>query len=108
MRKSTFALSRRDTLVVFSDGMVEARNHAGDLWDEEEIRASSAISDPIAPLAQIPELLCAAVRHFAAGAEQYDDMTVVALRYSVNRCAASPHLNLISERLTRVWLLREA
>jgi serine phosphatase RsbU (regulator of sigma subunit) len=28
----------------------------------------------------LPELLCAAVDNYAAGAEQHDDMTVVAVR----------------------------
>jgi hypothetical protein len=38
------------------------------------------LSNPTAPLTQAPELLCAAADNFAAGAEQYDDMTVVAVR----------------------------
>lgn len=68
-----------DTLVVISDGIVEARNHAGDFWEEVEIERV-LLSNPAASLAQVPELLCAAVDNFAAGAEQYDDMTVVAVR----------------------------
>jgi sigma-B regulation protein RsbU (phosphoserine phosphatase) len=72
-------LEPADTLVVFSDGIVEARNHAGDFWDEEESERV-LLSSLIAPLAQVPELLCAAADHFASGAEQYDDMTIVALR----------------------------
>ncbi len=68
-----------DMLVVFSDGMVEACNKAGDFCDEEEIERV-LLSNPNAPLSQVPELLCNAVDNFAAGAEQYDDMTVVAVR----------------------------
>jgi phosphoserine phosphatase RsbU/P len=68
-----------DTLVVFSDGMVEACNKAGDLCDQDEIERA-VFSNPNAPLAKIPDLLCNAVDNFADGAEQYDDMTVAAVR----------------------------
>ncbi len=72
-------LEPADTLVVFSDGIVEARNPAGDFWEEEEFERV-LLSNSVAPLAQVPELLCAAADDFASGAEQYDDMTVVAVR----------------------------
>jgi sigma-B regulation protein RsbU (phosphoserine phosphatase) len=68
-----------DTLVVFSDGIVEACNQAGEFWEEIEVERV-LLSNRTAPLQQVPELLCAAVDNFAAGAEQYDDMTVVAVR----------------------------
>ncbi len=72
-------LEPADTLVVFSDGIVEACNHAGEFWEEEELERF-LLSNPAAPLAQLPDLLCAAADNFAAGAEQYDDMTIAALR----------------------------
>jgi sigma-B regulation protein RsbU (phosphoserine phosphatase) len=68
-----------DTLVIISDGIVEARNQAGDFWDEAEIERVLLLNRE-APLEKLPALLCAAVDSFAAGAEQYDDMTVVAVR----------------------------
>jgi sigma-B regulation protein RsbU (phosphoserine phosphatase) len=68
-----------DTLVIISDGIVEARNHEGDFWDETEIERVLLLNRD-APLQQLPVMLCAAVDNFAAGAEQYDDMTVVAVR----------------------------
>ena len=68
-----------DTLVIVSDGIVEARNQAGDFWDEAEIERVLLLNRE-APLEKLPALLCAAVDSFAAGAEQYDDMTVVAVR----------------------------
>jgi sigma-B regulation protein RsbU (phosphoserine phosphatase) len=72
-------LAPGDTLIVVSDGIVEARNTAEEFWDEEEVERV-VLENPTAPLSQLPALLCDAVDHFAAGAEQYDDMTVVALR----------------------------
>ena len=68
-----------DTLVVVSDGIVEARNQAGEFWEEVEVERV-LLSNPAAPLDRLPDLFCAAVDRFAAGAEQYDDMTIVALR----------------------------
>ncbi len=68
-----------DTLVVVSDGIVEVRNAAEDFWDEEEVdRTLKAHTET--ELSAIPKLLCDAADVFAANAEQYDDMTVVAIR----------------------------
>ncbi|MGD0893033.1 MAG: SpoIIE family protein phosphatase [Terracidiphilus sp.] len=79
--QATAALEPGDTLVIVSDGIVEAFNLEGDLWDEEEIDRV-LLANREAPLQRLPELLCAAVDNFAAGAEQHDDMTVVAVRIS--------------------------
>jgi sigma-B regulation protein RsbU (phosphoserine phosphatase) len=68
-----------DTLVVVSDGFSESRNHEGEFWEEKEVERA-LLAHLGAPLSQLPELLCAGADRFAAGAEQYDDMTVVALR----------------------------
>jgi sigma-B regulation protein RsbU (phosphoserine phosphatase) len=76
---ATAALEPGDTLVIVSDGIVEVFNREGDMWDEEEIDRV-LLANLGAPLQQLPELLCAAVDNFAAGAEQNDDMTVVAVR----------------------------
>jgi sigma-B regulation protein RsbU (phosphoserine phosphatase) len=72
-------LERGDTLLVVSDGIVEARNPEEDFWDESEIERI-LLEHISLPLAKLPEGLCRAVDEFAAGAEQYDDMTVVAVR----------------------------
>ncbi|MGA2216814.1 MAG: PP2C family protein-serine/threonine phosphatase [Terracidiphilus sp.] len=77
--QSTAALEPGDTLVIVSDGVVEARNRAGDFWEEEEIERVLLANCGV-PVDQLPGLLCAAADNFAAGAEQYDDMTVVAVR----------------------------
>jgi sigma-B regulation protein RsbU (phosphoserine phosphatase) len=77
--QATAALEPGDTLVIVSDGIVEAFNLEGDLWDESEIDRV-LLANREAPLQQLPELLCAAVDNYAAGAEQHDDMTVVAVR----------------------------
>ena len=68
-----------DTLVVVSDGFPESRNHKGEFWEEKEVERT-LLSNLDTPLSQLPEVLCAGADQFAAGAEQYDDMTMVALR----------------------------
>lgn len=77
--QTSVALQPGDLLVVVSDGIVEACNVAGNFWAEEEVervvlqRANEAVHS-------LPGALCAAVDSFAGEAEQYDDMTVVAVR----------------------------
>ena len=79
--QTTADLEPGDTLVIISDGVVEVRNHSEEFWEEEEVERV-LLANRHAPLLQLPEVLCTAVDNFAAGAEQYDDMTVVAVRIS--------------------------
>ncbi|MGD0731970.1 MAG: SpoIIE family protein phosphatase [Terracidiphilus sp.] len=77
--QSSVTLEPGDTLVIISDGIVEARNDEGDFWEEDEIDRL-LLANREASVLKLPELLCAAADDFASGAEQYDDMTVVAVR----------------------------
>jgi serine phosphatase RsbU (regulator of sigma subunit) len=79
--RNVASLAPGDTLVVVSDGIVEACNEAGDFWEEVEVELV-LLSNADAPIEEVPGLLCAAVDAYGAGAEQYDDMTVVAVRVS--------------------------
>jgi sigma-B regulation protein RsbU (phosphoserine phosphatase) len=76
----TAALLPGDTLVAISDGILEACNRSGEFWNEDSIIPLLAESSSL-PVSAIPGLLCDAVDRFAEGAEQYDDMTVVAVRF---------------------------
>jgi sigma-B regulation protein RsbU (phosphoserine phosphatase) len=77
--QQTCALTPGDTLVVVSDGIVESRNAAEEFWEEAEVERALTLYGSN-PLAQLPELVCAAADEFAGGAEQYDDMTIVSVR----------------------------
>jgi len=68
-----------DLLVVVSDGIVEACNRDKEFWDEEEVDRI-VLREMGGDVHDLPGKLCRAVDAFAAGAEQYDDMTVVAVR----------------------------
>ena len=72
-------LSPGDTLVVVSDGMVEVRDCNEEFWDESEVERI-LVQNHTLPIGEIPRLLCTAADAFAGSAEQFDDMTVVAIR----------------------------
>lgn len=73
------ALSPGDLLVVVSDGIVEACNAKKEFWEECEVDRI-IVGEHDSDVHELPSKLCRAVDAFAAGAEQYDDMTVVAVR----------------------------
>jgi phosphoserine phosphatase RsbU/P len=72
-------LDRGDLLVAYTDGIIEAMNHADDEWGEERlidvVRAMRA-----APARAILEHVVKSADVFVAGAPQYDDMTLIVAR----------------------------
>lgn len=74
-----YPLKPGDTLVVVSDGLTEAMDPVGGLWQDAGIEEALA-EHGRAAVAELPELLIGAADRFANGAEQHDDMTVAALR----------------------------
>ena len=78
-QNSTLELHPGDLLVVVSDGLMEARNPTGQFWSETEVPTVIARHGN-APLNTLPAEFCAHADAWAAGIEQYDDITVVGLR----------------------------
>lgn len=76
----TVQLEPGDTIVVFSDGVSEARNHADEELGRERLVTALASVRSISSEATLEKLL-AAVRDFTAGAPQADDVTALVLRY---------------------------
>jgi len=77
-------IKKGDTLVLFTDGLPEARDQAGIEFGEDrllEIVRKNLDQD----VATIRESLHEAVTDFAEGVAQYDDMTLLVLKY----CATS-------------------
>ena len=77
-------LSAGDRIVIFSDGVSEAMDAAGDEFGDDRllaaIRASHATNEEVdAP--RLVEDVIAAVRVFTAGAAQSDDITAMVVRY---------------------------
>lgn len=72
-------LQAGDLLVVVSDGIMEVRNRQGEFWDENVV-AQMITEQRAAPVGELPGRVCETADRWAAGAEQYDDMTIVAVR----------------------------
>ncbi|MBI4891642.1 MAG: SpoIIE family protein phosphatase [Acidobacteria bacterium] len=72
-------LAAGDLLVGFSDGISEATNIRGGMWDESEVQ-ELLVENRGRPAAEITELIVKAADEFTGDAEQADDMTIVALR----------------------------
>jgi serine phosphatase RsbU (regulator of sigma subunit) len=78
--EETIQLASGDTLVIFSDGVTEALNAAGDEFGEERLLESLEACRSLPPEAVLDRILTA-VRTFAASAAQNDDVTALVLRY---------------------------
>jgi adenylate cyclase len=72
------ALAPGETLVCFTDGVTEAQDPSGRLFDRAG--AMAVVGGPARPLPQMVDGLVAAVRAFEAGEEASDDLTVLAVR----------------------------
>ncbi|HTV54809.1 MAG TPA: SpoIIE family protein phosphatase [Terriglobia bacterium] len=68
-----------DLVICFSDGISDAVNAQGEMWEDEAIKAFLRTCAQ-APVEEITKKLIEAVDGYSAGMEQFDDMTVVALR----------------------------
>lgn len=91
-------------IVLYTDGVTEARSPAGELFGDERLgQLLAGLSDASAacPCALVDE----AVRSFAASAEQADDVTVCALRWMPGvrseRLAATPSELPCAQELVR-------
>ena len=76
---TTAALAPGDGLFLFTDGITEAMDPAGELFSEERLEAALAALAAAAPRAVVEGVLDE-VRRFAAGAPQSDDIAAMALR----------------------------
>jgi phosphoserine phosphatase RsbU/P len=72
-------LNPSDTLLFYTDGVTEARNQKGELYDTTRLLHSVGEATGEQPAALVDKLL-RQVEHFATGARQADDIALVALR----------------------------
>jgi sigma-B regulation protein RsbU (phosphoserine phosphatase) len=78
--QETVPLDPGDVIIVFSDGVSEALNAAGEEFGDARLEeVASAMKD--SPSADIVERIVAAVKLFTKGAPQSDDITAMAIRY---------------------------
>ena len=76
-------LDTGDTVIVFSDGVSEALNSAGDEFGDDRLEEVTAETGAMTAQA-IVDRIVAAVRAFTKGAAQSDDITVMVIRYLGN------------------------
>jgi len=74
-------VSPGDRLVLYSDGVTEAENPDRDMLGLERTRTLLDDCPADAPMADLVTHMTEGVSQFAAGAEQSDDITILALRY---------------------------
>jgi HAMP domain-containing protein len=72
-------LAPDELLFLYTDGITEATSPSGDMFDEDGLTQSLAAA-PVSAQDGVDHVL-AAVGRFAAGADQHDDMTCLAVRY---------------------------
>ncbi|MGH9200387.1 MAG: PP2C family protein-serine/threonine phosphatase, partial [Vicinamibacterales bacterium] len=70
-----------DTMIMYSDGVTEAQNVAGEEFGEARM-AEVLKTHSTEPASVVLEQLIDAVKTFAKGADQYDDITALIVRYS--------------------------
>ena len=78
--QSTVQLAPGECIVVYTDGVTEARNPAGEFFEDERLM-NFLRAHGTDPVEQLVNNLNDHVQKFAAGAPQADDITALALRY---------------------------
>lgn len=79
-RTKAIALRAGEGLFLYTDGVTEAMDSAENLFSESRLQACLQQVNGVAPTEVIRHAL-EAVKQFAAGAEQTDDITTLAIRY---------------------------
>lgn len=78
-QRSSVMLQPGEILLLFTDGISEAMTAGNEEWGEERLIEAMKECDAL-PAAEIVRTLLAAADKFVAGAKQYDDMTLVAVK----------------------------
>ena len=74
------ALAPGDTLFLYTDGISEAMNRAGESFDEARLESTLAMT-PAAPIDAVTDNVMGALGNFVGDAPQSDDITCLVLRY---------------------------
>jgi serine phosphatase RsbU (regulator of sigma subunit) len=89
-----------DTLLLVSDGVVEAHNVQGELFGFERLEAAIAEVHPLEDVRTLVEKVLARVQAFMSNTEQHDDITLVAIRPAVSQERTAPHPQTHGEEQT--------
>jgi sigma-B regulation protein RsbU (phosphoserine phosphatase) len=78
-QQGTFPLESGDLAVLFTDGVSESMNSRDEEWGEDRLIECAKAFYGL-PASEVMTRILTASEAFAAGASQYDDMTLVVLR----------------------------
>ena len=81
-RQETIMLDPGDELLLYTDGVTEAFSPSEELYGEERLASFLAAHDTLSPHMLI-DALHVELRHWADGAEQSDDITMLCVQYGV-------------------------
>lgn len=73
-------LARGDTLLFYSDGLIDARSRGGEPFGEERLMA--LLASPNGSAQEVVARITQALAVHTTGAEPYDDITLLAVRYT--------------------------
>jgi phosphoserine phosphatase RsbU/P len=76
----TIQLRQGDLVCLFTDGVTEARNHAGDLFGEEDLK-QLLLDHRTKPVDEIVETIFDRIAAYSTGEPQSDDISVFIIRY---------------------------
>ena len=83
-----FSLDDADSLLIYSDGLTEARNPAGEHYDFQRVVNLAAQHHALGP-SDLVEKCLSDLLHFTEGAKQSDDLTLLVIRRAPERTVAS-------------------
>jgi serine phosphatase RsbU (regulator of sigma subunit) len=78
--EGTVTMRAGDRMLLYTDGIVEARNARGEIYGEERLAELLAAVPPDAPAREATERILDGVRGFLDGIEPGDDMTLMVVR----------------------------
>ena len=79
LEEATLPLGPGDLFVLFTDGLTEAMNPAGDCFGDERLSTLVQCHGRL-PMEELRDRILAAVEEFVGSADQHDDMTMLCVR----------------------------
>ena len=79
-RQHEFRLEPGDCVFVYTDGVAEATNSSNELFGAERL-TEALNTDPDAMPKDVLDNVMNSIQNFTAGAEQFDDITMLCLKY---------------------------
>ena len=90
-----FQLQRGEVLLTFTDGVSEARNPAGGTFTDKRLQV--VLEEPAPSAAIIVDRIETALQLYMAGAEQADDITMLAARWCADNVGQDDRIKAYME-----------